>query len=240
MNIINMAFRVTETVAVYTERVRRFFYDVMLLAHACPKCDGKLAMVAEGRCQCRGCGHTLDPTIAFQRCSDCGGRPQLDIRRYRCMRCGANMSSRFLFDGFVFNAEYFREKMAESRARKQEQRTRLQARLIEDRSAPLESGPVDLTEMSGLVDALNRLVAGAPIDPEMYVCEGFDLSRYESHVQAHLELFPVSFDDIPPLSEDARLDRIWRFIAIVFMAHVGLIEIQQEGQTIMVMHRETD
>ena len=240
MNIISMAFRVTEAVTVYTDRVRRFFYKVMLLAHACPNCEGKLAMVAEGRCQCRGCGHMLDPTVAFQRCLDCGGRPQLDIRRYRCTQCGANVSSRFLFGGLVFNAAYFRDKMAESRAREQEQRTRPQARLIEERSAPLESGPVNLTEMSGLVDALNRLVAGAPIGPEMYVCEGFDLSRYESHVQAHLGPFPVSFDEIPPLSENARLDRIWRFIAIVFMAHVGLIEIQQEGHTIMVMHRETD
>ena len=94
--------------------------------------------------------------------------------------------------------------------------------------------------MSGLADALNRLVAGSPVDPEMYVCEGFDLSRYESHVQAQLEPFPIMFDQIPPLSDDARLDRIWRFIAIIFMANAGLIEIQQEGLEIMVMHRETD
>jgi len=94
--------------------------------------------------------------------------------------------------------------------------------------------------MSGLVDALNRLVAGAPIDPEMYLCDGFDLSRYESHVQAQLEPYPIMFDHIPPLSDDARLDRVWRFIAIIFMAHTGLIEIQQESQGIMVIRHETN
>ena len=70
--------------------------------------------------------------------------------------------------------------------------------------------------------------------------EGYDLSRYESHVQAHLKPFPISFDEIPPLSDDARLDRIWRFIAIVFMAHAGLIEIRQESHAIMVIQREAD
>ena len=240
MNIIDMAFRVTSAVSGYSERARQFFYDVMLSDHVCPRCEGKLVMVADGRCRCSGCGHVLDPTVAFQRCLDCGGTPRIEIRRYRCRLCGQDVASRFHFDGLAFDAVYFREKMAESRARKQEQNARLQTRLVEDRSAPLESGPVDLTEMPGLADALNRLVAGAPIDPEMYACEGFDLSRFESHVQAHLEPFPVSFDDIPSLSDDARLDRIWRFIAIIFLANAGLIEIRQEGQTIMVMHREAN
>ena len=240
MNIVSMAFRVTEAVTAYTSRVRQFFYSVMLLPYACPKCGGELNMIAEGRCRCSACAHAFDPTVLFQRCSDCGGIPKIEVRRYRCRHCGRPVASRFLFDGLVFDKVYFRDKMAESRARKQEQRTRLQTRLIEGRSAPSESGPADLSEMSGLVDALNRLVAGASVDPEMYVCEGFDLSRYESHIQAHLRSVPIMFDEIPPLNEDARLDRVWRFIAIIFMAHVGLIEIQQEGSEIMVRYCETD
>ena len=235
-----MAVRVTEAVAAYRDRVRRFYYDAMLLGHGCPKCRSGLTMVAEGRCQCRGCAYELDPTITFQRCPDCGGVPKLEVRRYRCGRCGAHISSRFLFDGLVFDAEYFRQKMAEHRERKSDQRARLQTRLIEDRSPALDAGPADLDAVPGLAEALNSFVAGAQPEIQRLNREGFDLSRYESHVQAHLEPFPIGFDEIPPLSEDTRLDRVWRFIAIIFMAHAGLIEIQQEGLEIMVMHRETN
>lgn len=240
MNIISMAFRVTEAVATYVDRVRRFYYQVMLLGHGCPRCRGSLNMIGEGRCRCSGCAYEFDPTITFQRCAECGGVLRLSIRRYRCRQCGADVGSRFLFDGLVFDAAYFREKMAESRARRQERRERAQAQLIEDHSAPLESEPIDLSVTSGLMDALNLLVAGATIDPEPFVRQGPDLPHYQSHIQAHLGPFPVGFDEIPPLGDDARLDRIWRFIAIIFMAHAGLIEIRQEGPEILVMHHETD
>ncbi len=240
MNIISMAFRVTEAVTVYTDRVRQFFYEVMLLAHACPKCGGGLNMIAEGRCRCSACARAFDPTVVFQRCSDCGGIPKIEIRRYRCSQCGSDVSSRFLFDGLVFDAVYFRARMAEHRERKSDQRARLQARLIESRSLPLDAGPADLEAVPGLVEALNSLIAGTQPGVLRLDCKGFDLSRYESHVQAHLEPYPIMFDEIPPLSDDARLDRICRFIAIIFMANAGLIEIQQEGQTIMVMHREAN
>ena len=43
----------------------------------------------------------------------------------------------------------------------------------------------------------------------------FDLKRYETHVQAHIQDFPVCLDEIPPLSkESSRKDRIWRFAAL--------------------------
>ncbi len=239
MNIISMAFRLTDAVAAYTHRVRRFYYAVMLSAHACPKCGGGLSMFAEGQCRCRGCGHVLDPTTAFQRCLDCGGTPRIEVRRYRCRLCGQDVASRFLFDGLVFDAQYFRQKMAEHRERKSDQRTRLQARSIESRSLPLDAGPADLDAVPGLPDALNSLIAGAQPGVLRLDCEGFDLSRYESHVQAHLEPFPIMFDEIPHLSDDTRLDRIWRFIAIIFMAHAGQIEIRQESQVIMVIRSET-
>jgi len=192
-----MAVGVTEAVAAYTHRVRRFYYRVMLLGHGCPRCSGSLSMVAEGRCRCRACAFVFDPTIAFQRCSECGGVPELAIRRYRCSQCGEGVVSRFLFDGLVFDAAYFREKMAESRARKQKQRTRLRAQLVENRSPAIDTGPVDLGSVADLAEAINSLVAGIPINPEPYVRQGLDLTRYESHMQAHLEPVPIAFDEIP-------------------------------------------
>jgi chromatin segregation and condensation protein Rec8/ScpA/Scc1 (kleisin family) len=51
---------------------------------------------------------------------------------------------------------------------------------------------------------------------------------------------PMDFADIPPLSEDLRIDRVWRFIAIIFLAHAGVIDLRQDGQTIWVSKHETD
>ena len=240
MNIIREAFGLTHAVAAYVKQARRFFYEVMLFDHACPKCQGSLAMIQEGRCRCTSCAHTFDPTIEFQRCLECGGAPKLEIRRYRCSQCGEVISSRFLFDGLVFDAAYFREKMAEHRQRKREQRDRRRTMQAENRSPALDAEPMDLAMVPGLADALDRLTAGIAEHFPWPMRQSFDLSRYEKHIQAHIEAFPVPFDRIPLLSEDARQDRIWRFIAVIFMAHAGLIELEQQGQTILVMQREVD
>ena len=68
---------------------------------------------------------------------------------------------------------------------------------------------------------------------------GFDLRRYQTHIVAHLQEIPVGLDEIPPLIEDRRLDRIWRFIAVVFLAHAGTLDVWQEGMIIKVIKHET-
>ena len=50
-------------------------------------------------------------------------------------------------------------------------------------------------------------------------------------MSAYISQGPLSLEDIPPLSEDARNDRIWRFIALIFLAHAGVIDIWQDGPT---------
>jgi len=240
VQIIRLAFQLTDTVAALKERTRRFYYAVMLIGHRCPRCDGGLAMVCEGQCRCQECDCRFDPTIAFQRCSSCGGVPVLRVRRYQCRRCGADVRSRFLFDGLVFDTAYFRERMAEHRQRKVEQRDRVRLMLAESRSEPLFTEAADLAAIPGLADALNSLTTAVWDAESWRPAEGFDLRRYESHIQAHLRPFPVSLSEISPLSEPSRRDRIWRFIAILFMAHAGMVEIWQEGQDIMVKPRETD
>jgi len=240
MNIIHAAVRVATAVAAYSARARRFFYEVMLFDHACPKCHGSLAMVREGCCRCAACAHSFDPTVAFQRCSACGGTPKIEVRRYRCSQCGEDISSRFLFDGLVFDAEYFRQKMAEHRHRKRDQHARLRAAQMDDRSPVLDAGPADLGAVQGLIEALDSLTAGGTGDFPWPIREGFDLSRYERHIQAHIQPIPILFDQIPPIGDNARRDRIWRFIALVFLAHAGLVDLRQKGQTITVMQREAN
>ncbi|RKY10026.1 MAG: hypothetical protein DRP56_01820 [Planctomycetota bacterium] len=108
MNIIAFACEMELTVEAFIQKARRFFYSVMLMGYACPKCKGSLTMAAEGKCKCKACSYELDPTIEFQRCPECGGKLILLIRKYHCQHCATEIQSRFLFDGLVFNPEYFK------------------------------------------------------------------------------------------------------------------------------------
>jgi hypothetical protein len=240
MNIIEAALQMCERVQGFREQVRRFFYEVMLSGHACPRCEGALLMAAEGKCQCSSCGNGLDPTIAFQRCNSCGGKPKVRIRRYVCGACGADIVSQFLFDGLVFDAEYFRQKVAESRERKRELRERVRQMLAESRSNALQLEALEPASASDLFQAIDALTLEAFAAALPLSRNRFDLRRYEAHIQAHLRPIPLSLEQIPPLSEDTRLDRVWRFIALIFLAHAGIVQIWQQGDTIMVIPRETN
>lgn len=180
-NIIELAFGMHEAVGCYAQRVRGFFYQVMLSSHSCPKCDGAIEMVEEGRAICVGCQMSLDPTLAFQRCSNCGGPPRLRVRRYVCGACGQDIRSQFLFDGLVFDADYFRQKMKEHRERKQELRERVQVMLAGTRSGAIQLGPIGDSEHAGLFTALDAMSLDefAGTIPELR--DRFDLPRYQAH-----------------------------------------------------------
>ena len=162
------------------------------------------------------------------------------VRRYLCEDCGSDITSKFLFDGMVFNANYFQQKMSESRQRKKEQQERVRQMLAESRSSDLPLAPVDLDAMPGLVDALNGLTTGLEADFAVAPRDQFDLKRYERHIQAHIQDFPVNLLDIPPLSKNARKDLIWRFIAVIFLAHTGFVNVWQDERDIMVIKHEAD
>jgi len=240
MNIIKLAFDMAAAVQNFFGKAKRFYYLVMLFGHRCPKCNNALRMVAEGMCRCDSCEFEFDPTVEFQRCSKCGGKPILRVRRYYCKECSSEVISRFLFDTLPFEREYFKAKMAESRQRKKEQRERVRKMLAESRSADLPLQIADLSDMPGLVEALNSLTAGLDTGFTVQTHDKFDLGRYERHIQAHIEDFPVNLLDIPPLSENGRKDVIWRFIAVLFLAHTGIVDIWQEDNDIMVIKHETD
>ncbi len=112
--------------------------------------------------------------------------------------------------------------------------------LAESRSGNLALEHADLSGVPGLLEALNALTAGLN-DDVAAECRGqFDLRLYESHVQAHLRDYPVDLAGMLPLGEDLRKDLIWRFIAIIFLAHAGVVDIWQEGQEIMVTKHEAN
>ena len=237
-HMLSLAVELLDAVGAFVAKVRHFFYNVMLSGHVCPSCAGALVMIGESRCQCTGCGRTLDPTVAFQRCSSCGGQVEIRVRRYRCTSCGSDVPSRFLFDGLVFDAEYFRRRMAESRERKQDQRERVRRMLAECRSAHTEPTAADLASMPGLAEALNTLVSSGCEEFDRESRPRFDLARYQEHLQSHIGPVELAFDEIPSLAADAQQDRVWRFIAIIFMAHTGRLDTWQDGSTIMVVQHE--
>jgi len=138
--------------------------------------------------------------------------------------------------------------MAEARHRKQQREKEQyeQAAGQVFRSPAIEPGPIEIPSSPGLVDVLNQLVgAGAP-DPQLMQAaeEAFDLQRYEQHVIAVLNRLPdgdeVTLQWIPSLVSDDRLERIRLFIALIFLAHAGLIDLRQgNDNTIWVSQRET-
>jgi hypothetical protein len=209
MDIIKFAFDMTAVVERYVDKVRRFYYWVMLLGCRCPKCNGGLSMVAEGKCRCNGCEFEFDPTVEFQRCSVCNGVPILQVRRYRCNDCGKDIRSKFLFDGKVFDGEYFREKMAESRQRKKERRERVRQMLAEYRSSTLPLNAINLDAVPGLLDALNGLTADLDVDFEVRGRDEFNLKRYETHIQANIQDFPTNLMDCLP---SAKMGQVKGFV----------------------------
>ena len=240
MNMIKLAFDMAAAVQNFFGRAKRFYYPVMLFGYRCPNCNGSLAMIAEGKCRCSLCGDEYDPTVEFQKCTKCGGTAVIKVSRYQCQGCGEAINSRFIFDGRVFDAQYFRAKMAESRQRKKEQRQRVRQMLAESRSPSLSPQSVDLDSVPGLLDALNGLTAGLDAGIEVQGRDEFDLNRYESHIQGHIQDFPLALREIPPLSEDIRKDLIWRFVATIFLAHTSIVDIWQGDNDIMVIKHETD
>ena len=239
MNIIALAYEMAQTVEVFIQKARRFFYSVMLMGYACPKCKGSLMMAGEGKCSCKSCHYEFDPTIEFQRCPECNGKPVLLIRKYHCQHCATEIQSRFLFDGSVFNPEYFKEKMAESRKRKEQKREEVRKMLAESRSDALELDSFDLNSVPDLIEALNQLT-NVPENLDIDIKTGFDLRRYEKHIKDHLMEYSINLTDIPALSENLRKDLIWRFIAVIFLAHAGVVDVIQDGQQIKVMRHETN
>ena len=240
MNIIKLAFDMAASVQNFFGKAKRFYYLVMLFGHRCPKCNCVLTMVTEGMCRCNSCKFEFDPTVEFQRCSKCGGVPVLRVRRYYCKDCKNEVISKFLFDTFPFEREYFKVKMAESRQRKKEQTERVRKMLAESRSAELPLQIANLNDLPGLVEALNGLTVDLDTNFAVQYRDKFDLKRYQDHIQAHIQDFPISLRDIPAIMENTRKDVIWRFIAVIFLAHTGIVDIWQDGQDIMVKKHETN
>ena len=156
--LVGAMLRVQGRMADFKERVRTFYFEVILSPHQCPECGGRLKMTGQSLCSC-SCGKTFDPTLEFQRSACCGTRLVRRTYHYACSRCHEVVPSSFLFDERVFDKEYFREMMREHRRRAREEREKMKKFLAESRSGTLLlTEEPRLESLDGLCEDLDAFI----------------------------------------------------------------------------------
>lgn len=163
------------------------------------------------------------------------------VRSYYAELLGLDLN--FISDEDGLDTEYFRQRMAEARRREKQRRMRRIAELLASRSGDLViDQTVCLEAVPGLTEALDGFVGTAfPVEMLRRFAgrSDFDLDRYQCHIMAHVGAFRTDFDAIPALIDVIRRDRIFRFIAVIFLAHAGRIELWQDGDRICLRKHET-
>lgn len=229
--LLEAAFRIERRVACLRDNVREFYFAVMLFQRPCTLCGVTgLAMLRDSWCRCGTCGQEFDPTEAFQSCPQCDGALAKRICHYWCPTCRKPIRSHFSFDARVFDADYFREMMRESRARKDAKVEEIRRLLAESRSQPLHACSDFSDVLPAFTADLDRYVA-VPVVMEEVVAtsrSAFDMLTYRQHILDLVQGCVVEFEGISAVVEDGRLDRVYRFIAAVFMEQDGLLQIVQD------------
>ena len=237
--------RVEKKIERFKAEARDFYLKVMLSAHACEQCGGGLEMIGRSLCACRVCAAQADPTTAFQRSLCCGAELVRKRIRYVCSGCGRITPSRFLFNERLFDEEYFREMMRSSRERARRKKEALRQEVLENRSEHLilDQEP-DLEAIPGLAEALNAFLNSSSLDLEAVeeLTKSFDLGAYRRHILECLGWSATPFAAIPQLQGHVRLDRVFRFVTLVFMDQAGEVDLDQEQGELLVqrVYHEAD
>lgn len=237
---IHAANQVQGRVFNYKEHARSFYFEVLLTAYECPTCTGRLIMTGISQCSCSN-GHVWNPTITFQVSDCCQARLNKKTFHYACSSCGRSVQSRFLFDGKVFDKDYFREMMQESRTRAAGKRERIKNLLADSRSDTLSLTEYpDLEAIPGLLQDLDDLFQTTMDPGNVTIFEpktDFHMDLYRRHILSVLGRQTLRFSDISALSGDNRLDRVRRFITLVFMDNDLEVEIEQQGDDLLIQRR---
>jgi hypothetical protein len=232
---------VLRRVSHYKEQARKFYFEVVLVSRPCPSCGGRMQMTRPSECSCR-CGLVIDPTEAFQLSDCCGAKVVKKILHYACSCCEKTVPSKFLFDERIFDSNYFRQMMSISRENKRRRRDEIRRLLANSRSETLQfDEELSLSEIPGLEQALDDFI-GDPTDfPDSFSDErrdGFLMDTYHEHILSIVDESTILFDSIPPLAEDLRLDRVRRFITLIYMEQDGEVDLIQHDESILVEKHE--
>ena len=230
--------RVQTRLSDFKERARAYYFEVVLSPYSCPACGGPLRMTGRSECSCSR-GHTLDPTVAFQRSHCCGAKLVRKTFHYACSGCQKTVPSRFLFNEKMFDKAYFREMMRESRARAEKKREEIRRLLAESRSGTLSlTEEPRLESIPGLVQALDEFIqteSGEACTVSFDTEDCFRMDDYREHLLSTLGWSGIRFSDIPPLIENDHQDRVRRFITLVYMQHnPPEVELTQYASDLLV------
>ena len=234
---------IREHVHVYRTNARRFYYEVVMIQHPCPRCGDKLYIASPSSARCVNCDLTLDPTTHFQVSPCCGGKLVRRALHYACSTCGAIVASRFLFDEALFDSRYFALRMRESRERKRQRRQEVAALLAASRSNELLLAEVpEIDSIPGLTDDLARFLeyAGMTSYDRTAIRSDFHLDDYRRVILEAIRDAIIHFEAIPRIEQDSRLDRARRFTTLIFMEQAHELVLEQQGEDILVVPREVD
>jgi hypothetical protein len=225
------------------EAARSFYFEVILFPHACPECGATLKMTGLSECSCFH-GHVLDPTTTFQVSECCQVKLIRKTFHYACASCRRTVPSRFIFDERIFDKEYFREMMQESRRRKSIKREEIRRLLADSRSDVLSLIEYpDLEAIPGLIwdlDSFIQICGGQETPSFCDPMSDFKMDTYRRHILSLLGIQTLRFSDISPLTGDDRRDRVRRFITLVFMDNDLEVEIEQYGNDLLIQRRSNE
>ena len=227
----------------FKEEARSFYFEVVLSPYACPECGCPLKMTGLSECTCCQ-GHVCDPTTTFQVSDCCQAKMIRKTFHYACSHCQKTVLSKFLFDERVFDADYFREMMRESRRRTAAKREEIRQLLADSRSEILSLTEYpNLEAIPGLLKDLDDMIqlngdhgSFSTLD----LNSDFDMASYRQHIMSVLGMYTLRFSDISPLTGDYRRDMVRRFITLVFMDNDQEIDIQQYGNDLLIQRRNNE
>ena len=235
--LVSAVIRILKRVDDFKKLAREFYFDVVLSAHQCPRCGGRIEMTGKSECSCV-CGNIFDPTIAFQQ-SHCCGKPLVrKPRHYICPGCQKSVPSMFLFDEKLFDKAYFREMVRNSRSRAAKRKEEMKRLLAESRSGMLIfTDEPCLESIPGLVEDMDALIGTEGLRPRDFVLDAnseFKMDDYRRHILRVLGCDSLLFSDIDTLINNARRDKIWRFVTLVFMQSEREVMLTQYGNDLLV------
>ena len=102
-----------------------------------------------------------------------------------------------------------------------------------------------LEAIPGLMEALEHFISPEACDEAGFPLQDldfFDYQAYRNHIILGLGWSPVLFTEISALKENYRKDKVWRFMALLFMAQNREIDMLQHGRDIQIqrLNHEAD
>ena len=127
--------------------------------------------------------------------------------------------------------------MEESRNRAKKKRDEMKKLLAESRSNILTfSEEPDLESIPGMLQDLNEFIQHTEdtLEYNFDMENNFSMDDYRNHILSVLTWNSMLFSNIAPLIDDSRLDRIRRFVTLIFMKNDQEVELTQDAKDIRV------